>query len=139
MEDNDTKKLIEKLVELTKNKVIKWDRLVNMLDNNGHSSNILLDKFLLYSKNDYNTKNTIFLVDVVDTFITKHKDGFVMIFNFKDDTFEDMYIQIAVQSSLSSSVVTLNNQDQSQAELKRLAFLIEDSINNIEGFISSFF
>lgn len=139
MEDNNKiKKLIERLIESTKNKEIKWDRLFDILDEKNYShTNQLLNKFLFNVRKEFEENIDTYRIDYSESFVTEQQKGYIFIFTFKDYEFEDQYKCISVQSSLSSNVVLLNNSKQYQAEIKRLVFLIEEEINNVDGFIDS--
>ncbi|MHB8132201.1 MAG: hypothetical protein ACYDEX_24860 [Mobilitalea sp.] len=141
MEDNKNINTLNKLIELTKEKKLKWDRLFNILDDDGQShSNQLLNKFLVKNRNDYSNNNCdVYQIDKSESYVSEHSNGYIYIFSFKEYNWDDQYISIAIQSSNIANVVILNDTKELQAEIKRLVFLIEEDINNVDGFISSLF
>jgi len=124
--------IIDKLAEDTKNNLIKWDRIVHLIENN--HGNILIANFLKeHSKSDFD-QDKIF---EHDSYYHIHNNGLVFILSMKSMYYSKTIYYLAIQSNSNAKVSMLNSESQLQSELLRLQYLIEEQLSDNDGFIDS--
>ena len=100
-EKNKVTQLIDKLRIKTKNKELKWDRLLNLSDNG--DNNPVLKTYI-----NENTKNNSMIIvnnlSLIDSYYCLFNLGMIFIFSYQEYLSNEKVLYIATQSNINAKV-----------------------------------
>ncbi|NLI92711.1 MAG: hypothetical protein GX434_11045 [Peptococcaceae bacterium] len=125
MKNYPADKITEKLIELTRNNILIWERITHdVLHENKYRVTFFRELFEGYA------------MDFKMSYYAGFESGFLYLFLITNKMNEDFFT-LAVQSNSKAFVTPLNKETEFQKELIRLHEIITKKSENIEEFISS--
>lgn len=130
MNDDRTSKLIDKLASDTKNNLIQWQRFLAINDNKDNNKMIQFFCEVLYNEEDEDIKEEV-------SYYASYKGGLIFVFTLIDPYNYDSKYLLSIQKDKYSKVTVLNHNFSLKSEIKRLQYLIEEQINDVDDFLDS--
>lgn len=127
--------IIDKVAQDTKSNKIIWERISNALDS--YSENKMLTFYLNKAHKEFIENETQERIVKEESYYAKYKGGNIYLFGLYDTSFNKEVHILAVQRDSNAKLSPLNKTDAYQSNLMRLQYLIEEMLNDVDGFLDT--